>query len=249
MSIQAEDVILVLGGRSEIGLAIARRFAADGFAVQLAVRTPDLLQTDMGDIALRHGVDVTAHRYDACDLESAESFLAGLPVPPRVIVAAVGWLGDQDETAQNPISARRAVETNFLGPGWALEAGCRHLATLSGDTAAIGISSVAGDRGRAANYWYGAAKAGFTALLSGLRQKYSRSHVAVLTVKPGFVATRMTDGMDLPPALTATPQEVAEGVHKAWRRRRDVVYVPAKWRLIMTVITLLPEILFKKTRF
>ena len=241
--------ILVLGGGSDIGLAIAHRFARAGYGVQLAARRPDALEDDRSDIALRHGVEVTLHEFDACDLEAADSFFATLSRLPDVVVSVVGWLGEQDATAGDPGLVRTAVETNLLGPAWALEVAARQLAALDHETAVIGISSVAGDRGRAANYWYGAAKAGFTAFLSGLRQKYARTRVHVMTVKPGFVATRMTESMDLPVRLTARPEEVGEAVFRGLSRKRNIVYVRKIWLLVMTIIRLLPESIFKKTEF
>ena len=107
---------------------------------------------------------------------------------------------------------------------------------------------MAGERGRAADYVYGSAKAGFTAFLSGLRGRLAASGVHVATVKPGFVRTRMTDGMDLPARLTATPEEVAAAVVAAVRQRRDVVYVRRVWRPIMFVLRAVPERLFKRMR-
>ena len=112
----------------------------------------------------------------------------------------------------------------------------------------VGVSSVAGERGRASNYVYGSAKAGFSAFLSGLRNRLAGSGVHVVTVKPGYVRTRMTDGMDLPPRLTAEPDEVARAVVRAIRRRRDVVYVRRIWRVIMLAVRAIPERIFKRTR-
>jgi short-subunit dehydrogenase len=108
------------------------------------------------------------------------------------------------------------------------------------------VSSVAGDRGRASNFIYGSAKAGFTAFLSGLRARLSRKNVHVITVKPGFVDTRMTAGMNLPPLLTAQPDEVAAAVLKAHAKGANVIYVGRIWRFIMLVIRLLPEPIFKR---
>jgi short-subunit dehydrogenase len=110
----------------------------------------------------------------------------------------------------------------------------------------VGVSSVAGDRGRASKLLYGSSKAGFSAYLSGLRNKLAPSGVHVLSVKPGFVSTRMTAGMDLPPLLTATPEQVALAVYKAVIRRQNTLYVKWFWRWIMLVIRLIPEPLFKK---
>jgi decaprenylphospho-beta-D-erythro-pentofuranosid-2-ulose 2-reductase len=113
----------------------------------------------------------------------------------------------------------------------------------------VGISSVAGDRGRASNYVYGSAKAGFTAFLSGLRNRLAKKGVHVVTVKPGFVATRMTAGMNLPKALTAHPDDVARAVYRAFERKNDVIYILPIWWMIMRIICIIPEILFKKAHF
>ena len=110
----------------------------------------------------------------------------------------------------------------------------------------VGISSVAGDRGRQSNYLYGSAKAGFTAYLSGLRNRLYKSGVHVLTVKPGFMKTRMIEGMRTPGPLTAEPAKVATVVYKATTKRKNEIYVLWMWRYIMLVIRLIPEIIFKK---
>jgi short-subunit dehydrogenase len=138
------------------------------------------------------------------------------------------------------------IRSNFEGPAMALaELANRFEARGSG--VLVGISSVAGERGRASNYVYGAAKAGFTAYLSGLRNRLAKRGVHVVTVLPGFVATRMTEGMDLPARLTAQPGEVAEAVLRAVERRRDVIYVRPVWRVVMGIIRAMPEPVFKRT--
>src|SRR5207249_3703592 len=93
----------------------------------------------------------------------------------------------------------------------------------------IGVSSVAGDRGRATNYIYGSAKAGFTAFLSGLRNRLFSKNVRVITVKPGFVRTKMTEGLDLPAVLTASPEELARAIRRAHVRNRLAVYHRPVW--------------------
>ncbi|MFU8883204.1 MAG: SDR family NAD(P)-dependent oxidoreductase, partial [Rhodobacterales bacterium] len=114
--------------------------------------------------------------------------------------------------------------------------------------ALIGISSVAGDRGRARNYVYGSAKAGFSAYLSGLRQKYASRPLLVMTVRPGFVATSMTEGMDLPAKLTTTPEALASRIIHALDKGRPV-HVDLLWRAIMGIITHLPERIFMRLKF
>lgn len=240
--------VLILGGGSDIGIAIAHRFALDGHPVQLALRRPETAEADRADIALRHGVESTVHRFDALDPQGIEPFFDGLPQLPGIVVSVIGLLGDQARAETDADHARALVETNFIGPFLALQAAARRLATLDEDTAIIGVSSVAGDRGRARNYWYGAAKAGFSTALSGLRQKYGASRLRVLTVKPGFVATRMTEGMDLPAPLTDSPEAIAALVHGAWRRGRATA-TPLRWRLVMGVVRALPDRLFRRMTF
>lgn len=129
-----------------------------------------------------------------------------------------------------------------------LEAAGRRLSALDESTALIGISSVAGDRGRARNYVYGAAKAGFSAWLSGMHQKYARSRLHVMTIKPGFVATAMTERMDLPKILTTTPERLARRIVASLDRRR-IVHYDMKWRVIMAIVKLIPERMYARLRF
>jgi decaprenylphospho-beta-D-erythro-pentofuranosid-2-ulose 2-reductase len=248
VSAAADRPALILGARSDIALALARGLAARGHPLRLAARDPATLERDVADIALRHGVPVTAHAYDALDTAGIEAFLDALPETPHLVVCAVGLLGDQEVDAADPARAERIIATNFIGPALTLEACARRMAALDAPTALIGIGSVAGDRGRAKNYVYGAAKAGFAAWLSGLRQKHARSRLLVMTVKPGFVATAMTAGMDLPGPLTTTPERFATGVLAALDGRRMVHY-DLRWRLLMTVIGLIPERLFARMKF
>ena len=110
----------------------------------------------------------------------------------------------------------------------------------------MGISSVAGDRGRKTNYIYGSSKAAFSAYLGGLRNRLDSSGVSVLTVKPGFVATKMTQDLDLPEKLTAQPNDVAEDIFNAQQKKRNILYTKAIWQLIMLIIKHIPEFIFKK---
>lgn len=111
----------------------------------------------------------------------------------------------------------------------------------------MGFSSVAGERGRSKNYIYGSAKAGFTAFLSGLRNRLSSKGIHVLTVLPGYVFTKMTKNLNLPKFLTAQPWEVARDIVVAVKKRKNVIFTPSIWRLIIFIIKLIPENLFKKT--
>jgi short-subunit dehydrogenase len=161
-------------------------------------------------------------------------------------VLAIGYLGDQRRAETDPAEARRILDTNLTGCVSLLTVVAAHLAT-SGGGFVCALSSVAGDRGRQSNYVYGAAKAGLTTYLGGLRNRYARDGVRVLTVKAGVVDTRMSAGM--PGAgLAASPERVARSVVRAITGGREVVYVPWFWRGIMLVIRAIPERVFKRLR-
>lgn len=243
----SKDSILILGGASDIGLAIAQRFAKEGFDVQLAARRPDELERAKADIEVRHRVSVSLHAFDALAVHAHEDFMRRLPKLPEVAVCVVGRLGEQRENETDLETAVGVMRANYEGPATIL-AVVANLFQTRGSGTIIGVSSVAGDRGRATNYVYGSAKAGFTAFLSGLRNRLAGKGVHVMTVKPGFVATRMTEGMKLPPALTATPEAVAERVYASFLKRRNVVYVKPVWRPVMGVIGSIPEGIFKKLK-
>ncbi len=239
---------LVLGATSDIGRAIARELAADGWRLQLAARNADQLQREAADIGARSRVPVQTHLFEALAQAGDGSWADGLAPLPDLAVCAVGLLGEQAASEKDPGEAALVMRTNYEAPALALGVLAARFAQR-GSGVLVGVSSVAGERGRAANYVYGSAKAGFSAFLSGLRARLTGTGVHVLTVKPGFVYTRMTAGMALPPMLTATPEQVARTVLRAVRRRRDVVYSPAIWRLIALAVRAMPERLFKRLRF
>ncbi len=239
--------VLILGAGSDIGQAIAQAFAGEGHAIQLAARTSARLENVRADIALRHGVQVTLHDFDALDPGSHAAFVDGLPALPDVAVSAIGLMGQQEENARDLEQASLVMRSNFEGPA-SIFALLANRFEVRGSGTLVGISSVAGERGRATNYVYGSAKAGFTAFLSGLRNRLAGKGVHVVTVLPGFVNTAMTDGLDLPARLTADPDEVGVAVLRAVRKGRNVIYVRRIWWLIMAIIRNIPEAIFKKMK-
>lgn len=240
-------LVLVVGGTSDIGRAIALKLARAGCDLQLAARDPVRLEAEADDIRVRTRVAVTEHPCDVLREEAGVALIDTLDPCPDVAVCVVGLLGDQRESECDVDVAERVMWTNYVGPALLMGALAGRF-EKRGSGVLVGVSSVAGDRGRATNYVYGSAKAGFTAFLSGLRNRLARTGVHVVTVKPGFVRTRMTEDLDLPALLTAAPEEVAAAVVEAIRRRRDVVYVRRVWRLIMLIVRLLPERVFKRLR-
>jgi len=236
---------LILGATSDIGRAAARALATDGYAIQLAGRDRHAVERERDDLAVRGDRAVTAHILDITDSCAHRAFIDGLAPLPDVVVCVVGTMGAQRDNERDPAQAARVIATNYTAPAQLLGDFAERFAER-GSGVIVGISSVAGDRGRAKNYIYGSAKAGFTAFLSGMRNRFARTGIHVATIKPGFVRTRMTEGLDLPGALTARPERVGEAVRRAVVRRKDVVYVLPIWRLIMLIIRAIPEPIFKR---
>jgi decaprenylphospho-beta-D-erythro-pentofuranosid-2-ulose 2-reductase len=239
--------VLILGAASDIGIALAREYGKAGHALILAARDATRLATDAEDFRVRYRIPVSTIEWDVLSPNGGAAEISALPDLPDIVICVVGLLGDQAASERDGAAAERVMRANYVGPALILgEIANRFEARGSG--CVIGISSVAGDRGRASNYIYGAAKAGFTAFLSGLRNRLAVKGVHVLTVKPGFVNTRMTAGMKLPKPLTAEPDEVARAIFAAASRRKDVVYVRPVWWLIMRIICAIPERMFKKMK-
>ena len=237
--------VLIIGARSDMAMACAHKFAKRGHAIQLAARNADSLQAERDDIALRYEVEVTLHELDILDTASHAAFLDALPELPRIAVCAVGLMGTQEENAADMEKATTVMRSNFEGPA-NLFGLLANAFEARGSGTLVGISSVAGERGRATNYVYGAAKAGFTAFLSGLRNRLASQGVHVVTVLPGFVDTKMTADLDLPEKLTAQPEEVADAIEAAVRTGKNVIYVRKIWWLVMAIIRNIPEAIFKK---
>jgi len=239
--------LLVLGGTSDIGMAIADSFAQQGWTIILAVRDLASGRRNSADLEIRRQVPVRAVAFDIIDRERHRAFLDELGELPDAVVCVVGLLGEQVRAQVDAEHASLIMRTNYEMPAIFLGlVGERMRARKSG--LIVGVSSVAGERGRRSNYVYGSAKAGFTAFLSGLRAALRDDGVRVVTVKPGFVATQMTAGLALPKPVTAQPEEVARAVQRVARGGPTVIYVRPVWRLIMIIIRLLPEPIFSRMK-
>jgi len=239
--------VLILGATSDIGFAIAKKFASEKYDVQLAGRNTSQLQPLQTDIQIRYGVSCSIHAFDAVSFESHQSFYESLLPKPDVNVYVVGYMNDNEKVINSWPESLRTINTNYTGAVSILNIIAADYAAKQKGTI-VGISSVAGNRGRQSNYIYGSAKAGLTAYLSGLRNKLFHSKVHVMTVLPGFVYTKMTEHLKLPAPLTAKPAEVATAVFNGVRKNKNVLYVKWFWRWIMFIITSLPEGLFKKKK-
>jgi hypothetical protein len=239
--------ILILGATSVIAQETSKIFAAQGDALFLAARNETRLKIVVSDLlalgAPKVGMsclDLTETARHAEALAEAERFLGGLDT----VFLAYGTLGDQTACEESFENARREIETNFTSAvSWLTLAANRFEKQGYGTIAAI--SSVAGDRGRPANYVYGSAKAALSTFLSGLRGRLYKKGVSVLTIKPGYVDTPMVAKIPNK-LLVAKPEVVARGIVRAIEKKKDVVYLPWFWRGILFAVKLVPEPIFKK---
>lgn len=240
------EVVLLLGGRSEIGLAVARRLAA-GATVVLAARRADDLATQRQALLTAGALVVDTVEFDADDLSRHGEVLADvLRRHGRIDVAVVafGILGDQARAERDAAHATAIVHTDYLAHVGVLT----HLAGLlraQGSGTVVVYSSVAGVRVRRANYVYGSAKAGLDGFASGLADALHGSGVRLVLVRPGFVVGRMTAGMT-PAPFSSTPEQVADATVRAVRSGRGEVWVPWVLRPLFAVMRMLPRVVWRR---
>lgn len=239
--------VLILGATSPIARAVADNYAGDGHCVSVAARDLKEAQRIAADLAIRHQVPTKALSFDARDFEQHRQLIDDAEEacgPVEVALLAFGFMGDQSESQEDFDRARQVIDVNYTGAVSLCEILARRMSRRRWGSI-IGLSSVAGDRGRASNYVYGSAKGAFTLYLQGLRNRLADSNVHVMTVKLGFVDTRMT--FDLDTAIpVASPEQAGEAIARAQRRGVDTFYYPRFWRGIMTVIKSIPERIFKR---
>lgn len=237
--------LLIIGAKSDIAKATAREFAKEGFNLILAGRNIEEIEPFKRDIEIRYNVEVQLKNFDVLQFEKHQSFYQELSPKPDGVLVAAGIMYDQKECEKDFNKTLETINVNFTGLVSILNIIANDF-EKRGKGFIIGISSVAGDRGRAKNYIYGSSKAAFSAYLSGLRNRLSKKGIKVITVKPGFVYTKMTEHMDLPKRLTATPEVVAKDIIEGFKKDKDIIYTKKIWFWIMCVIKHIPEKIFKK---
>lgn len=250
MTVSPRRTVLVLGATSAIARAVAAEFARRGFDLLLAGRDLEEISLLAADLRVRFGVGAEGRRFDALDFEShraaVEDYRRSCGDSLAGVVLCFGYLGDQTLAQTDPDEARRILDTNLSGAVSILSFLADHFeARREGFLCAL--SSVSGDRGRQSNYVYGAAKAGLTVFLQGLRNRLFASGVRVITIKLGFVDTPMTFGRS-GLFLVASPASAARQIVRAILGGKDQRYVPRFWGSILFVIRAIPERLFKRLR-
>lgn len=237
--------VLIIGAKSDIAKAIAREYAKNGYDLYLAARGVNALESFATDLKIRSTKDVGLIEFDITDFDSHKNFYDSLHVKPKGVIVVSGYMPEQKEAEQDFAKTLNTINVNYTGAVSLLNIVSNDF-EIRKNGFIVGVSSVAGDRGRKTNYIYGSAKAAFSAYLSGLRNRLYESGVTVLTVKPGFVQTKMTEHLDLPSKLTAEPEDVARDIFDAQQKSKNVLYTKSIWFFIMLIIKHIPEAIFKR---
>ena len=241
--------VVIVGATSAIAASFARERARRGDRLHLLARDDDELKRISADLQTRYNVRVTSSQIDACDATTyAEAFQTSLLSLGSIdgIFFALGHLGDQSEAEQEPLAAEQIAMVNYLSAVSFLTICAKHLEKQKKGFI-VAVSSVAGDRGRPSNYVYGSSKGALSLFVQGLRARMFKHGVHVMTVKPGFVDTKMTFGKE-GMFLVADPDAVGKSIARALDAKKDVIYVPAFWGLIMLIIRSIPEPVFKRMK-
>ncbi len=237
--------VLLLGGTSDIALAIAEKYATltSGLTVTLAARPGDRRDDAVRQLTAK-GCSVNALDFDALDTSSHRAQITGIDGDIDIAVVAFGLLGDPEEAWTDVDVARELAEVNYVGAvtsGVALGARVRE----QGHGVIVALSSVAGERPRRSNFVYGSTKAGFDAFYTGLGEALRELGGRVLVVRPGFVKSKMTAGLE-PAPLATTPDAIAEAVVAAVREGKEQIWVPGTMRAVMSGLRHVPRVLFRR---
>jgi decaprenylphospho-beta-D-erythro-pentofuranosid-2-ulose 2-reductase len=240
--------VLVLGGGSEIGLAIARRLIGErARRVILAGRAPERLASAVDDLRRAGAETVEAVAFDADAVADHAGVLDDVFARHGdidVVIVAFGVLGRQEELAADSAAAASLAHTNYVGAVSVTTAAVERLRRQGHGTLVV-LSSVAAERARKSNYVYGSSKAGLDAFAQGLGDSVAGTGVGVLVVRPGFVHTQMTAGLD-PAPFSTTPEAVAEATARGLRTGAHTVWAPGILRWVMTVLRHLPRPVFRR---
>jgi len=237
--------ILILGAKSSIGLEIAKKYAKEGFSLFLAGREIYSLNSFAEELKTEFNTSIKLIEFNIENFDSHKEFYESLNIKLDGVILVAGYMPNQKESQVTFSESLRTINVNFSGPVSILNIVASDFEKRKNGFI-VAISSVAGDRGRKTNYMYGSSKAGLSTYLSGLRNRLFSSNVSVLTVKPGFVLTKMTSSMNLPPLLSAHAKDVAIDIYKAQQNKSNILYTKYVWKYIMFIIKVIPEFIFKR---
>ncbi len=233
--------LLIIGGNSDIGFELAKKFTVDDYKIILASRNIEDLKIKK-NILSKMNVECDVYFFDLEQSESYESFLVNLSDTPNIIIISAGYLEKEEKNYSKIISINYLSLLNFI------EIFISKKKLLDNLNAIIGISSLAGERGKERLNIYSSAKAGFSNYLDGLRQRLFKKNIKVVTVKPGFVKTKMTENLNLNSFLTITPEKIANKIYLDFKKNKSIIYPSLLWKAIILIYKLIPEKIFVKLK-
>ncbi|QDP41598.1 SDR family oxidoreductase [Radiobacillus deserti] len=240
--------ILILGATSSIAQSTAQKLAENGHDLILTSRNTEDLNTLKRDLSIRHQIDVKLKPFDALDFDHHEAFFSNVVEETGGldgILLMYGAMADQKVAETDFEASRQMIDVNYTSAVSILNIAANYFEKKRHGIICA-VSSVAGDRGRKSNYIYGSTKAGLSTYMEGLRNRLHEKGVQVMTVKPGMVDTKMTYGVVKDSPLLADPDKVGKDIADGIQKKKDVLYTPWFWLIIMLVIKLIPEKLFKR---
>ena len=240
--------MIVLGSTSEVAQAFVEKALKEGEKfekIYLITSNRDTTERFAKHIDVKY---LQQSEVIEMDLLSDVDYAVLDKIDSELLFCATGFLGEgTEEGLYDNRNTEKIIEINYSKLVPVINFFAKKMEGKRSGTI-IGLSSVAGDRGRQSNFIYGSAKAAFTAYLSGLRNYLFEKKVHVLTVKPGFMATKMTEGLPLNPKLTANPEQAANCIYKGYKKKKNAIYVLPIWGIIMMIIRNIPEFIFKKLK-
>jgi decaprenylphospho-beta-D-erythro-pentofuranosid-2-ulose 2-reductase len=240
--------VLILGSNSDVAKACIPIFARIGYNLILAAKSFSEEDSDnLKMLEIEYKITIEKHIFSALDFENHAIFYENLKIKPTIVVSLFGILGDNEKAVTDFQEAKDIISVNYLANVSILNIIANDFKSKKNGVI-ICLTSVAGLRGRASNFIYGSSKAGLINYLSGLRAYLSSYNVRVVSIIPGFINTKMLT-INTPKMLTASPIEVANVIVGSIDSKRNVIYVKPIWRIIMFIIRLIPEFIFKKLKF
>ena len=239
--------VLYIGANSDVAKSSAEFYAKKGHTIILIARNINRIEAFRDHIEETYKVKCTLYELDILDFNSFDLFFEALNIKIEILICCVGLMKD-NEFNLSVNDKNLIINTNYVGPSLFIDSSIRYFQKNYIKGTIIGISSVAGGRGRSKNYLYGAAKSAFSEYLSGVRQKFSNAGIHIITIKPGFINTKMLTNKKVSRLLVSSPYEIAKLIYNAYKAKKYVVY-PFRWKIIMSIVVIIPEYIFKKLNF
>ncbi|MFL2534280.1 MAG: SDR family NAD(P)-dependent oxidoreductase [Alphaproteobacteria bacterium] len=233
--------VLILGANSDVGICLIKSLYNYECNLFLASRNIENLKK----ITTNDNFNLDKINFIHLDVLSEASisslFESNIEIPD-IIISCIGYLNDKNSNLS------KILQTNFEGPVTIINKYVERFA-LRGYGTIVGVSSIAGERGRAKNYLYSSAKSGFTSYLSGLRSKYNHKNINVITVIPGFIDTKMTRDLNLNKLITSSPELVADKILKAIIKGKKIEYISFFWLFVSVILKNLPDFIIRNIKF